>query len=148
MLSSISIIPTQLTLLRQNTVRHVLSTSQQFEKSRRPITEPGKGGYWSVSKTLPKSDSNRTRRVNRVVSRKEKEVVTSDPPSHLQPLQSPPIQTVAQPPHPAQSWAPQQISVPVSLLHLPYLLAPTRDIVAAISRLFIHEINTPAAPRK
>ncbi|KZS96202.1 winged helix DNA-binding domain-containing protein, partial [Sistotremastrum niveocremeum HHB9708] len=47
----------------KNTVRHVLSTSQQFEKSRRPITEPGKGGYWSVNLTVtPKGENPRQRK--------------------------------------------------------------------------------------
>jgi len=49
----------------KNTVRHVLSTSQQFEKSRRPITEPGKGGYWSVNLNItPKGEGMRQRRSN------------------------------------------------------------------------------------
>jgi hypothetical protein len=99
-------------VLDQNTVRHVLSTSQQFEKSRRPITEPGKGGYWSVSKTPPKSDSHRTRRMNRVVAKKE--VVIPEPPAQPQQQQSPPAHHTPQPQPNTQSWAPQQqISVPV-----------------------------------
>jgi hypothetical protein len=113
---SFVVIPSYLDSL-QNTVRHVLSTSQQFEKSRRPITEPGKGGYWSVSKTPPKSDNHRTRRMNRGVSRKEKEAIILDQHSQIQQQQQSPHaqQQQPQPPQPTtQSWASQQISVPVS----------------------------------
>jgi len=63
----------------KNTVRHVLSTSQQFEKSRRPITEPGKGGYWSVNKVLTKPDNPRNRRTHRS-GRKEQTSSDGAPP--------------------------------------------------------------------
>ncbi|KZW04098.1 hypothetical protein EXIGLDRAFT_828022 [Exidia glandulosa HHB12029] len=49
----------------KNSVRHYLSISPSFVKIPRPITEPGKGNYWTYDANPPNKASRRSKRAKR-----------------------------------------------------------------------------------
>lgn len=55
----------------KNSVRHYLSISPSFVKLPRPITEPGKGNYWTYDPNPPQKASRRPKRVKRKSSRED-----------------------------------------------------------------------------